>query len=95
MVQDLLHRRIAIDGNAFVDIRVQGASGTEQTLLNLLAAWRRMPGDQTGLPADSTKTRRKQRESGEEDDGLQQELEDLFDDEEGAGGKKEETEGKK
>jgi|GEM_PF-3231086 len=43
MAQDLLHRRIAIDGNAFVDVRVQGASGLEGTLLNLLSVWRRMP----------------------------------------------------
>ncbi len=53
MVQDLLNRRIAIDGNAFVDIRVQGASGVEQTLLNLLSTWRRMPGGK-GMPGSGS-----------------------------------------
>jgi len=40
---DLIHRRMAIDGDSFVDIRVQGAEGTEKTLLDLVTAWKRMP----------------------------------------------------
>ena len=41
--QDLIKRRMAIDGDSFVDIRVEGADGIEKTLLNLVAAWQRMP----------------------------------------------------
>lgn len=40
---DILHRRMAIDGQSFIDIRVDGAGEIEGTLLNLLAAWQRMP----------------------------------------------------
>ena len=41
--KDLIQRRMAIDGKSFVDIRVGGAEGIEKTLLDLLAAWKRMP----------------------------------------------------
>lgn len=41
--EDLIKRRMAIDGKSFVDIRVEGAEGIEKTLLDLLAAWKRMP----------------------------------------------------
>ena len=41
--QDLVKRSIAIEGKSFLDIRVQGAQGLEKALLNLLAAWQRMP----------------------------------------------------
>ncbi len=40
---DLIHRRMAIDGDSFVDIRVDGAQGVEKMLLNLFAAKERMP----------------------------------------------------
>jgi len=43
VAEDLLHRRIAIDSGAFMDIRVQGATGVEQALLNMAAVWQRMP----------------------------------------------------
>lgn len=46
--KDLIVRQIAIDGRSFVDIRVEGAEGIEKTLLDLFAAWKRMPiGGQT------------------------------------------------
>jgi len=41
--QDLVKRRMALDGKSFVDIRVEGAEGIEKTLLDLVAAWKRMP----------------------------------------------------
>lgn len=41
--QDLVHRKMAIDGNNYLDIRVSGAGGTEKTLMDLVAAWIRMP----------------------------------------------------
>lgn len=40
---DLAHRRMAIDGRSYVDIRVKGARGIERMLLNLATAWQRMP----------------------------------------------------
>lgn len=44
---DAIHRRMAIDGRSFLDIRVQGAEGLERGLLNLIigaiSAWQRMP----------------------------------------------------
>lgn len=43
MAKDLITRSMAIDGKSFVDIRVDGANGVETTLLDLLAAWKRMP----------------------------------------------------
>lgn len=41
--KDLLTRTMAINSHSFVDIRVDGAKGMEASLLNLLAAWQRMP----------------------------------------------------
>lgn len=41
--EDLVHRRMAIDGRSYVDIRVTGAEGLEKVLLDLIAAWKRMP----------------------------------------------------
>lgn len=48
VAEDLLHRRIAIDSGAFMDIRVQGATGLEQALLNMAAVWQRMPDSSGG-----------------------------------------------
>jgi len=45
--KDLIKRRMAIDGKSFVDIRVEGANGIEKSLLNLIAAWKRMPSGAT------------------------------------------------
>lgn len=39
--EDLIHRRMAIDGKSFIDIRVSGAEGTEKALLDLIAVWRK------------------------------------------------------
>jgi len=41
--KDLVVRNMGIKGKAYLDIRVQGASGIERMLLNALAAWQRMP----------------------------------------------------
>ncbi len=40
---DLVRRRMAIDGNSFVDIRVPGASGLQELSMALVAALKRMP----------------------------------------------------
>jgi len=62
LAKDLIARRMAIEGKSFVDIRVQGSGGFEQTLLNLFASWQRMPkgGKESTLPSgeegDSDKT---------------------------------------
>ncbi|HDZ54258.1 MAG TPA: hypothetical protein ENI19_01035 [Candidatus Nealsonbacteria bacterium] len=42
--KDLIVRRMGLDKNAYLDIRVEGADGIEKSLLNLVAAWQRMPG---------------------------------------------------
>lgn len=41
--EDLVTRQMSIDGKALTDIRVNGADGIERTLLNIAAAWQRMP----------------------------------------------------
>ena len=43
LAKDLIIRRMGIEGGAYVDIRVQGATGIEQVILEALAAWQRMP----------------------------------------------------
>jgi regulator of protease activity HflC (stomatin/prohibitin superfamily) len=43
-VMTLRQRDQAIDGNALIDIRVQGARGTEQSALNMLGAFQMMSG---------------------------------------------------
>ena len=43
MSEDLIKRRMAIDGKSFVDIRVDGAEGLEKLVLSALAAWQRIP----------------------------------------------------
>lgn len=40
---DILHKKMAIDGGSYVKIDVSGAGGTEKTLMDLAAAWLRMP----------------------------------------------------
>ena len=42
MAQDLLERKMAIDGGSLVDVRVGGAEGFEKTVLQLLAAAKKM-----------------------------------------------------
>jgi hypothetical protein len=42
MARDLLERKMAIDGGSLVDVRVGGAEGFEKTLLQLLAAAKKM-----------------------------------------------------
>ena len=44
ITEDLIHRRMAIDGKSFLDIRVAGAEGMEKALLDLIAVWRKLPG---------------------------------------------------
>lgn len=41
--KDLIKRQMAIDGKSYVNIQVEGAQGVEKLLLELLAAWKRMP----------------------------------------------------
>lgn len=41
--QDLIHRKMAIEGGSYLDIRVAGAEGMEKSLLELIATWQRMP----------------------------------------------------
>ena len=41
--EDLIRRQIAIDGKSFLDIRIEGARGIEKTLLNLIAAFKKIP----------------------------------------------------
>lgn len=41
--QDLITRRMSGEYRSLVDIRTDGAGGIEQTLLDLVAAWQRMP----------------------------------------------------
>ncbi len=48
LTEDLVKRKMAIEGQSFVDIRVSGAEGVEKGLLNLIAAWKRMPNGGTG-----------------------------------------------
>lgn len=59
--QDLIKRQMAIDGKSFVDIRVEGAEGIEKTLLDLVAAWKRMP---EGKPEKEEKKGREVRVPG-------------------------------
>ena len=50
LAKDLVVRQIAIDGKSFVDIRVEGAGGIEKTILEIAAAWQRMPkGGESGV----------------------------------------------
>lgn len=43
IAQDLITRKIAIEGGSYLDIRTEGAEGLEKLLLNVFAAWQRMP----------------------------------------------------
>lgn len=49
--KDLITREIALKRGAYVDIRVEGATGLEKAILNALAAWKRMP---MGSPGESS-----------------------------------------
>jgi regulator of protease activity HflC (stomatin/prohibitin superfamily) len=46
--KDLVVREIALKRGAYVDIRVEGATGIEKVILNALAAWQRMPSGPLG-----------------------------------------------
>ena len=52
--QDLIKRKMAIDGKSFVDIRVVGAKGVERSLLNLVALFNKMSGG-AGTPLGKEK----------------------------------------
>lgn len=43
IAKDLITRKIAIEGGSYLDIRTEGAEGLEKSLLNVFAAWQRMP----------------------------------------------------
>jgi len=84
---DLITRQMAIDGQSFVDIRVQGATGVEQALLNVIAAWQRMPNGK-GMPGGGSgsvaseegkrgKKNKKETEEDEDEDIEERELEEL------------------
>lgn len=61
--QDLICRRMAIDGNSYLDIRVTGVEGTEKGLLELLAAWKRMPmGKEKGEKTEAIEEKKKEEE---------------------------------
>jgi len=51
--KDTLHKKMAIDGGSYVQIDVSGAGDAEKTLLDLIAAWTRIP---KGSRPSSTKT---------------------------------------
>ena len=61
LVNDLIVRKMSLEEGALVDIRVDGAEGIERTLLNLVAAWKRMPQDKGSMRKTTGKTRRKVR----------------------------------
>jgi regulator of protease activity HflC (stomatin/prohibitin superfamily) len=41
--EDLIVRKLGIEGNAYLDIRVQGAEGFEKMILDALALWKKIP----------------------------------------------------
>jgi hypothetical protein len=43
LAKDLIVRKIGIEGGAYADIRVVGATGVERMILDALAVWKRMP----------------------------------------------------
>jgi hypothetical protein len=59
---DLLNRKLAIEGGSFIDIRVEGAQGIERAFLNLITAWKRMPGGES-----EKSTQKKEDERNRED----------------------------
>ncbi|MBZ9578249.1 SPFH domain-containing protein [Patescibacteria group bacterium] len=63
--KDLIQRRMAIDGRSFLDIRVEGAEGLERSLLNLIAAWKRMPMREKKLPTQKKPSEEKRKGSRE------------------------------
>ncbi len=63
--QDLIHRKMAIDGKSYLDIRVTGAEGAEKSLLELIAAWKRIPQPEKVGEKPEKKTKK---EAGEEED---------------------------
>jgi len=60
--KDLVVRKLGIEGRSYLDVHVQGAEGIEKTILNALAAWKRMP---MGSPEPSTQTEAKTTETEE------------------------------
>lgn len=40
---DLVHRKMGIDGGAYIDVRTSGEGGFEKSIMNLIAAWSKMP----------------------------------------------------
>jgi hypothetical protein len=43
VARDFIHRRMGIDGGAYVDVRVPGTSAIGTEIIKILAAWKRMP----------------------------------------------------
>ena len=64
--KDLIVREMGIKGRAYIDIRVEGATGIERLILDSLAAWQRMPPGGTGRGEKKGSPARKERLSDEE-----------------------------
>lgn len=57
--KDTLHKKMAIDGNSYVKIDVNGAGGgVEKTLMELAAAWLRMPNGKSAQQEQKKKNRK-------------------------------------
>lgn len=56
--QDLIRRKMAIDGNCFTHIKVDGAEGFEKMFLNLLSLWKKVPRSEKSS-TDSTEEKKK------------------------------------
>ncbi len=56
LCQDLIHRRMAIDGKSYLDIRVTGAEGPQKSLLELIAAWKKIPQPQKSEKGEKAET---------------------------------------
>lgn len=66
IAEDLTKRRMSLDANSLVDIRVEGAGEIERLLLNLLAAGRRMPGGQSGREGKEEKKEGEKKRKGDQ-----------------------------
>lgn len=64
--EDLVTRKIAIEGGSFVDIRVQGAEGLDRTILNALGAWKRMPTGKKDVVEGKEKIEEGEKKEGED-----------------------------
>lgn len=73
--KELIVRRMSLDGNALIDIRVEGAGGLEHSLLNMLAVWQRMSGGGQAKSATPTPAPQEKKEKTTQEIALQAYLE--------------------